>query len=311
VNNIFNYLTWIVGDKLALSPLPSLSDIDELAKIFNAIVVLIEPHEFHGYMDLYLDKWRSYGVDVYYAPTPDFHPVDLLELHMINRWISKVIQNNGRVLVHCHGGIGRSGMVAASYLIYSGLDVYNAIEIVRNKRPGALETASQQRVVYDYYLLHESVNIMDFNKHLDYVYSVVDQTTRKHLSKTIQLLIEFMDHLNIHIPNHVEAIYSSLYHCFDKEIIESIRDRKILPESLMSLLFSDNLDSLLINISHTLDQYRDSRVVYTESENLVDKIVVNLYCENDCSELIEKTNWLYRKLEEIVEHRIVLVEQQY
>jgi ADP-ribosyl-[dinitrogen reductase] hydrolase len=51
------------------------------------------------------------------------------------------------VLVHCRGGLGRAGTVAARLLIELGMDPTKAIEHVRAVRPGAIETSDQERYV--------------------------------------------------------------------------------------------------------------------------------------------------------------------
>ncbi len=53
----------------------------------------------------------------------------------------------GRVLVHCKGGLGRAGMVAARLLVEAGTAPDAAIAAVRAARPGAVETAAQERWV--------------------------------------------------------------------------------------------------------------------------------------------------------------------
>ena len=56
--------------------------------------------------------------------------------------------NNGRsVVVHCLGGLGRSGTVAARLLVESGIDPEDAITRVRQSRPGAIETKAQEQYV--------------------------------------------------------------------------------------------------------------------------------------------------------------------
>lgn len=51
----------------------------------------------------------------------------------------------GRVVLHCRGGLGRAGLVAALLLIETGATASTAIEVVRKVRPGAIETAAQER----------------------------------------------------------------------------------------------------------------------------------------------------------------------
>lgn len=45
--------------------------------------------------------------------------------------------------LHCMGGAGRSGTVAARLLMYFGLPASDAVQRVRAARPGAIETRAQ------------------------------------------------------------------------------------------------------------------------------------------------------------------------
>lgn len=51
------------------------------------------------------------------------------------------------VVIHCKGGLGRSGMIAARLLVELGWDPEHAIKEVRRARPGAIETAAQEEHV--------------------------------------------------------------------------------------------------------------------------------------------------------------------
>lgn len=278
---------WIIDNKLAVSPMPRASDLDELSRVFNSAIVLIEPDEacFSG-IDAYLNEWVSRGVNVYYAPTPDFHPVDLLELYCISKWIDEEISRDGRVITHCYGGIGRSGMVAAAYLIYKGFGLDNAIDHVRNRRPGAVEAISQYRVLEDYYVLLRTIDRNVFDKHVGFVKSRSDKRLWKHLSKTLQLLLELHNHLNLAVSS--DLIYAALYHCFNNGFLNTLKDN-IVERDILDLLGNDSLEQLLIRLSHTLDYSRDSRVVYTDSYVLNGRTVIELYCETECSDILDKT----------------------
>ncbi len=48
------------------------------------------------------------------------------------------------VLLHCHGGLGRSGMVALRLLTERGEDAETALARIRQARPGAVETEAQR-----------------------------------------------------------------------------------------------------------------------------------------------------------------------
>ena len=53
-----------------------------------------------------------------------------------------------RVLLHCRGGLGRAGTVAARILVEFGYAPDVAIEEVRRARPGSIENSVQERYVY-------------------------------------------------------------------------------------------------------------------------------------------------------------------
>lgn len=52
-----------------------------------------------------------------------------------------------RVLIHCRGGLGRTGLVAGVVLVERGAQPAQAIAQVRTARPGAIETRAQETFV--------------------------------------------------------------------------------------------------------------------------------------------------------------------
>lgn len=54
------------------------------------------------------------------------------------------------MLVHCRGGLGRAGTVAAALLIELGETPREALRKVRAARPGAVETRGQERYIAAY-----------------------------------------------------------------------------------------------------------------------------------------------------------------
>jgi len=54
------------------------------------------------------------------------------------------LRAGGRVVVHCRGGLGRAGTVAARLLVELGMAPIEAIRRVRAVRPGAIQTGAQQ-----------------------------------------------------------------------------------------------------------------------------------------------------------------------
>ena len=64
------------------------------------------------------------------------------------RHLHGTLKRGGRVLVHCRGGLGRAGTVAARFLVESGMTPENAILAVRRVRERAIETPEQEAYVH-------------------------------------------------------------------------------------------------------------------------------------------------------------------
>jgi protein-tyrosine phosphatase len=114
----------------------------------QAVVTLLEPQELAalGVQDLGA-MVQGYGMQWLHLPIRDgCAPDGRFEA----RWttaapqLSGVLRGGGRVLVHCRGGLGRAGTVAARLLIERGLAPSLAIARVRAARPGAIETLDQE-----------------------------------------------------------------------------------------------------------------------------------------------------------------------
>lgn len=135
-------VVWIDG-KLAVTPMPSEPELEDLANSFKAVAVLVETQE----LEYDLQSWARFGVKVKHLPIPDFGTPSLAELRELADWITTETKNGSAVLVHCYAGIGRSGMVAAAYLIAKGCEVNKAIEHVKGRVHYALEHPEQVDLV--------------------------------------------------------------------------------------------------------------------------------------------------------------------
>jgi ADP-ribosyl-[dinitrogen reductase] hydrolase len=69
---------------------------------------------------------------------------------IIGEQLRSMARTRRDVLIHCRGGLGRTGMVAARLLIELGMGPIEAIEGVRKARPGAIETPQQENYVLRY-----------------------------------------------------------------------------------------------------------------------------------------------------------------
>jgi len=305
------YYTWVVEGKLAISPLPRLSDIPKLSKIFRAVAVLVMPHEVMGYIDYYLNTWRVHGVEVYYAPTPDFHPIDLLELYRLNSWIEQVIEKGGSVLVHCRGGIGRSGLAAASFLVHSGWDPASALMRIKSLKPSALECSGQLRMFQDYVNLLSVVDKEVLSRLVNAAYRL-GETLFKHSSKSAQLALELMEALDMLNARAASTIYASILHCTGLEVAASLpldeETRRILSRYGEG---AGEAEALIIRAAHTLDKYMDSKIVYTDYERGGGRVEIKAYYSVWPHNMLEEARAYLKTLGEILGQEVVLTEEEY
>ncbi|WP_297069789.1 dual specificity protein phosphatase family protein [Thermococcus sp.] len=141
---MFRY--WWLDGEVAFSMAPPEIELDGLAEVFNAVVVLVEEFE----LPYSLEEWKKRGVKVLHSPIEDFTAPSLGQLLEILQWIGARVREGKRVLIHCMGGLGRSGTVAVAWLMYSkNLRLREALRRVRSLRPGAVETSEQMEVLWE------------------------------------------------------------------------------------------------------------------------------------------------------------------
>lgn len=114
-----------------------------------AVVTLLEPKEILLLRVEHLgEEVRRRGMLWLHLPIAD---VSTPDEGFERNWVLagdalRTLLRNGRdVLVHCRGGLGRAGTIAARLLIELGMEPPTAIDRVRAVRPGAIETPEQRQ----------------------------------------------------------------------------------------------------------------------------------------------------------------------
>lgn len=91
---------------------------------------------------------RDSGARWVHLPIADFGVPDDAALKLwakIGPVACAALTGQGRVLVHCFGGCGRSGMVALRLMVEVGEEAVDALLRLRKIRPCAIETDAQMR----------------------------------------------------------------------------------------------------------------------------------------------------------------------
>jgi hypothetical protein len=73
-----------------------------------------------------------------YHPILDEDLPDLSKIEALGRLVAELVAAGHRVLVHCRMGFNRSVLVTATALTYLGMTGERAVELLRDRRPGAL-----------------------------------------------------------------------------------------------------------------------------------------------------------------------------
>jgi hypothetical protein len=87
--------------------------------------------------------WRHLPIADYSVPSEAFER----QWRMHGRDIRALLRRGGDIVVHCKGGLGRAGMIAARLLVELGMPPDEAIAQVRRARKGAIETPAQLALV--------------------------------------------------------------------------------------------------------------------------------------------------------------------
>jgi protein-tyrosine phosphatase len=130
------------------------ADLDVIAMWpASAVVTLLEPHELTALqIDRLGEEISRRGIKWFHLPIADYGiPGQAFQTNWpaTSSRLRALLGEGRNVLVHCKGGLGRAGMVAARLLVELGWDPEKAIHAVRTARPCAIETVAQEQWVID------------------------------------------------------------------------------------------------------------------------------------------------------------------
>jgi len=128
------------------------ADLDQLVRLGTThLVSLLTGEELVAYGASALPaRAAAKGIVHRHVPMVDQRAGDEAGIRELVTWVREAART-GTVTVHCLGGLGRSGLVAACALVDDGMDPEQAIAEVRAHRsPRAVESAAQEAFVRAY-----------------------------------------------------------------------------------------------------------------------------------------------------------------
>lgn len=140
---------WWIDEPLVLgSSNPSEEDLRDLRpQGFAILVCLLDPNEQSANYDR--EEAIKLGYRLHAIPVRDFCPPSVSQLkEFVN--LARGAYDHAKLLVHCQGGTGRTGTMAAAYWISKGLSKESAVSRIRQARPHAVETPEQHRCLEEF-----------------------------------------------------------------------------------------------------------------------------------------------------------------
>lgn len=157
---LMNELPFQLPGKIFRSVMPGSRMFDPEDKVMDLyqqagieVVVVLNPEldiREHAVRDL-RERYEQAGLTQLHAPVADFSAPPAGTWNGALQEVADLLRAGKKVAVHCHAGIGRTGMFSACLAQeVLGLTPQESIEWVRQYIPGAVETEYQNQFVLEY-----------------------------------------------------------------------------------------------------------------------------------------------------------------
>ncbi|XP_012238136.1 protein tyrosine phosphatase domain-containing protein 1-like [Bombus impatiens] len=281
IQNIFSH--WVTDDVLAMAR-PNTAQIikkDIIAQFqgwsIKTIVNLQTPGE-HASCGGPLEEsgftydpnvFMKHSIYYYNFALKDYGDATMSKLLDMVKVVAFAVQE-GRVAIHCHAGLGRTGVLIACYLIYSlRVRANDAIRFVRMKRPCAIQTRGQILCIqeFEHFVLPQMI-VFPLNS------AIGDRkpcSLQSHLKKQHNVLHGYEQRTFKYVPKIVFTICERILQLCDCQEDNSPCE---ITYTISSTCFTRKF------ISHVLEKFRDNKGNIKHSYSWADSLADSYDCSS-------------------------------
>lgn len=203
-----------------------------------------------------------------------------------------IISSGGKILVHCHAGFGRTGLAIACILIaLDSLDSEEAINRVRQRRPGSIQTKEQYNFVFEFEKYYKKV-IQVFPRAVDgelksFSKSVSDQFfTLSYEELSDNKLMRISKLVNLIVPS-LQQYSSSLSYQDRKDDVSNTIEYQIMHRNQQKII--DTVCSSILGYHHT--EIMSSAFKTAVGASVINSVKNSDACLNFIKNDINNNNW--------------------
>ena len=141
-------LTAYPGRDMPYDPFSLVNDLKYIAESASLLLTLMENKELkHLNIEKLGETAAGSGLEWIHSPIENYSVPDKV---FMDKWpdyssyFRTLLKEGKNIVIHCWGGLGRTGTVTAMLLTDMGMNPAEAVKLVRQKRPGTIETDEQE-----------------------------------------------------------------------------------------------------------------------------------------------------------------------
>ena len=140
---------WLKKGRLAGTPRPGIVneldyDLNALKRVGVTCLVSLTQRAPE------VDEMHGFGLENVWEPIPDMCAPSITQAVGLCRMIEQRLKQGEVLAVHCRAGLGRTGTILATYLIWEGMDALGALETVRRIEPRWVQSEQQMQFLENF-----------------------------------------------------------------------------------------------------------------------------------------------------------------